>query len=71
LDTPQNPPAVTLPVTLLPLMLMEPLRLPVALRLVLMSSRDVVPAGYVSRATPVRVVDVNSASTPYRSSRLR
>ena len=61
MDEPQNPPAVTLPVIWLPLMAMEPLRLPVALRLVLTSTRAVVEAGKVRRAIPVRVVALSSA----------
>ena len=45
LDEPQNPPPVVLPVTMLPFTVTDPLRLPVAIRLVLMSSRALVVAG--------------------------
>src|SRR2546421_7295356 len=46
-DEPQNPPPVVFPVTMLPEKLTEPLRLPVAIRLVLMSNRALVDDGYV------------------------
>src|SRR5262245_46137078 len=45
LDEPQKPPPVNVPVTVAPLMLIEPLRLAVALRLVLMSTFAVVEDG--------------------------
>src|SRR3954449_8660921 len=41
LPDPQKPPPVVLPVTVLPLMFRVPLRLPVAMRLVLTSTRAV------------------------------
>ncbi len=46
-DEPQKPPAVWLPVIVVPLVLMvsDPLRLPVALRLTLTSTRALVVAG--------------------------
>ncbi len=44
-EEPQKPPPVNVPVTVLPLMLIDPLRLPVALRLVLMSTLAVVDDG--------------------------
>jgi hypothetical protein len=45
LEEPQKPPAVTLPVTVAPLTVTEPERLPVALRLTLMNSCAVVVPG--------------------------
>ena len=44
-EEPQKPPPVNVPVTVAPLMLIDPLRLPVALRLVLISTFAVVDAG--------------------------
>jgi hypothetical protein len=57
LDEPQKPPPVTVPVTVEPLMLSDPLRLPVALRLVLISTFAVGRrTGRSGRMMPVRVV---------------
>src|SRR5688572_7088720 len=44
-EEPQKPPPVKVPLAVEPLMLIDPLRLPVALRLVLMSTLAVVEAG--------------------------
>src|SRR2546430_2062534 len=52
LEEPQNPPPVVLPVTVEPLMEMVPLRSPVAIRLVLMSSRAPVAPGCVLPPAP-------------------
>ena len=44
-DDPQKPPPVKVPLTVAPLIEIEPLRLPVALRLVFSSTRALVLAG--------------------------
>src|SRR2546423_15459981 len=70
LDEPQNPPPVVFPVTMLPLKLTEPLRLPVAIRLVLMSSRALVLDGYVRRARAGRAGAVSSTVVECLASRV-